>query len=419
MAEPILGLFKDALEEATSLEELESLLKQWLDFGNITQEQAANLYDTYSATIMENPYGAYGLSGEQKEYISSFTSEKDLVDRLSRFNIPPEEATAIRDFELGQPDLEIAMGLRESRGRFQQEQEELQLKEEEAQRGEAQGKLQQGVQLVPLMNYINKSPYITDKDRGIYKELPTDQQIQSLYSLARQRELKAQETGRGEEQTGLAILGGLQRKSIEAAQGRRRPGTPEIPRALPIIEEYLKGTGLAEGSRLRNLIESQMGDLVSGVRGARERWWRKLHKPEEEEDTFKSESRRLRGEASKWGGLIGIEPGMSAYQRAYALQTPGLGSAPTATTAGTTYFGAGGLAGIAQSFYERAQRNLAGLDPADFRGARRFPKPAERPDPLIGALGKKSLKDYMADLYRKTPAQRGFSPRRFAPAVRF
>jgi len=279
-----------------------------------------------------------------------------LMDRLREQPLPDAVKAEVYDDILGNlPEGEEE--LRESRGREFAAQEKIRLGEE------------------------------TEAEELRLRKEATAQGVTRELLDIRDEQARIRQVSKGlrEEQAGRAFIAGLG----EPVERRRRPG---IPGAGAEVEGYLEGTGLAEGSRLRSYIQSQMGDVVSGVAGERKRWWDRATAPEP--TTYEDEVGRITREGEKWGRIA---------------QT-----APTSEYAGGTYFGVGGLAASAQRAFETSQRNLAQLEPFEAEK----PEPAGE-DPLIAELGRKTLKDYLAEFRGLTARQRGFQATRFKPAVRF
>ena len=111
------------------------------------------------------------------------------------------------------------------------------------------------------------------------------QQAKALSGLQEQEAKRAafREKKAGEGQLAESLLAGFGR------QPEAERGLPEMPEERGIVEAFLKGTGLAEGTKLRSFIEGEVRNLALQKRGAREEWWRKMHAPEEEPETFEGE----------------------------------------------------------------------------------------------------------------------------------
>lgn len=368
------------LGELKSLEELFNLLTKWVVEGQITQEHAADYYDFYAPRI--DVYGYHGV-GEAKDYINAYTSERDLADRINWLGLGQEEARALYTDILGVGTKE-GLALRGARGRA----EELQFETEEAQREQT---LESQRQLAPALSFIYNSPSTTPEDMAVLRTLDFSQpesfeQLNVLLQGIQFREQSAQQRAGIGEQAGRAFIEGLGQPPIQ------REPRPPLPSAAPQVREFLGETGLARGTRLRGFIESQLGEVVGGVRAERQRWWERMFPTEQ--PTYEDEVARITAERDKWARIA---------------QT-----APTAKYTAGTFWGEGGLAEIARRAAETSQRNLAQLQPFEVEE----PEPA-RPDPLVAALGRRTLEDYLSEFRGLTARQRGFQATRFAPAVRF
>jgi len=439
----------DALFKVTTERELFALLDHYIATQGLSKEQAAGIDEIWHGSQgdvkgnAQEIYNAYAAvlgtpqepADEVKNYVSGFTSEKDLIDRISNARLSGAEAIQAYKAETMKPDWQTQMKFRAW------QQMEAQRPEQERIAGE-QAKLEYGKQLVPLMNYVAQSPYLTEAEKAQVagaqnvrgQGLTYEDQLQVLASKAMEREAQTQQRGFGEEQSARALLGGMQGRIKSPLRGDTR----RMPAGEPQLLSHLKQFGYAPGSQLSQFIAGELGELGTAIEPTRKAWWKELNTPEIEESTYASEQGRITSEMDRWARIAEV--------------------APTAESTGETYWGPGGLAAIAQQAYEAGQGNLAalrledfyeggtggvapgasaesrnrqiaawlnirGLSPEyrrDFRWNEKWGEnPVKSGDPLQANLNKRKQGGYLSRYYRQTPAQRGYSAGRYVPSVRF
>ena len=191
----------------------------------------------------------------------------------------------------------------------------------------------------------------------------------------RAEKIMAQGTmGEGQQATALVNALNRPRGSVyNLPEWIRKP----MPEASTITEPFALSTNLPTGSRLQQYIESQIPDIVRNTRKAREDWWKEMHPESTEEDTYEGTQSRLAGEASRLRGVAE--------------------SGSTAEYAGGTYFGEGGIAGVAQKLLDSTLNKLSGLSPQDY-GTPSRAIIGKLEDPLTKALREK---DFRAGYYRQ------------------
>ena len=398
------------LFSVTSPENLEQTLKVWVLQGEISQAQAADYYDfflplsqgeqpppleeilpiiytsmkdvselqvvldIYSSRNILSPlraqsyyeqyapivdYTGYLGGDDLKKYLSGAVSKNDLADKIMALETDDDTKNKLYQSAVTQPD----WAMRGATGRVLSQQEKEQ-REKSKYQEELSYKLQD----------IYNNPLITKEDLATKFGKPAESLL-GLPAMAKERAL-------GQEQAGRAYLSGL--------KGITRD-VKEIPRMEPaydIAKTYLEGTGLAPGTRLRGFIESQIPETYEETRAARSQWWQRMNQPAPE--TYGDEVARLTAERDKWGQISQTAPG-SEYTS-------------------STYWGPGGLAGIASQAVEYAKSNLARLRPGDFEAYR---APKEEEDPFQKALREKNWK---AAYYRQPGTGLGG---RLTPSLRF
>lgn len=379
------------LQKATSPQQLNTMLFEFEDAGEITEEQGAGYYDQFYDQSLSNLTSSLPEGG--MEYLNQYTSTQDLQDRLFRLGV--DESTQDELYTLVRPDAS-EMELRKMGG----VRAERLAEQEQLQYGKQVGKIQGENAVTQALEQVRNNPLVTKADLASiqplieeFKSTPyqaglAEHVVGQLANVNQQAQAKSVREG----QTAEAQLAFLNKP--------RTPPQRDLAGPMPghPLESTISGIKYGEGTKLRSFIASGMGDVARETQGAREKWWasynRKLRRAEEREgDTFKAESRRLTAQSE-------------AYKKV-------AGSAPTSAYAGGTYYGPGGLAGIAQSAYERSQANLAGLDPADFGSGRPRGEVVPGEDPFLTAIKKKK---WQPEYYRK--AGTGLA-RSLTPSVRF
>jgi len=377
-----------ALEEIIrglgSLDELEQVLAYWIGTGDITEEEAFAYYDQYAPLV--DPYTYFGASEEVKNYLNEAISKDDLADRL--VNLGLDDATTSQLYEaISWKETPTTWAIREAKGDVVKAQEKIQLGKEERARDLTQyyDKLRKQNPDITPQAWEDIMGQVSEQQEG-YIEGESDEIFRNLDVLTRTAGMKSRIEG----QTAESLL-------AEFYKPREKPPEREMPAisgARGIVEPFLEGTRLGEGTRLRSFIESEIPGMVEETARARADWWRRMHPGrEEEQPSYQSEQARISGEAQRWGEMAR--------------------TAPSSEVAGGTYYGPGGLAALAQGAYERSQKELAGLKPGAFeKPGTSYPEPITE-DPLKLALKRRK---FMSEFYRRPGA--GLA-RSLTPAARW
>lgn len=343
----------EKIDKITTLEKLKALIETEVDEGNIVDEFRAN--EIYAEKAWEvDPYryavAEYGLWEDEVNDLKSFASKTDLFDKISKLGVEKDWL----DDDIAEKFYKGIVSRETSWSLARREREASDQKARETER------------------------------LGRYKTF--------LDKRAWERQTRAGERQKSEGQTADALLASLNKRPTQ-----EREGLPPITGEGDILKSFLTSTGLGKGTKLRRFIASEAEDMASGVRASRLAWWKKMHEPEEEEATFESEQTRLQGEADRWKRIASAAP---------SSKIAGVGKEGT-------YYGPGGLKGIAEEAAARAFDKLYALKPGDF------------PTPSPGRVGvtaedpfKKALrrKDFRASYFRQPGA--GLA-RSLTPAARF
>jgi hypothetical protein len=242
----------------------------------------------------------------------------------------------------------------------------------------------------------NTSPYEFDIRSARAGELESQQKRKDEISLmARQgqdlrdewlqRQMASQ--GRAEDEKARSLVAGMQGFGVEQP---RRSTTPIEP-AQNVYNEFVNNTGYAQGSKLRSFIESQAPSVYNA--SERQSWWNNMNPDYSNIPTYQDEINRLSASAERWDSIAN--------------------TAPTSATTGTSYWGEGGLAAMAQTAAQQARTSAQNLRPEDFPDASIYEKPAQTEDPFKKALRQKN---WLAEYYRMPGT--GTSSR-YTPSVRF
>lgn len=341
---------EDIEEEVKLIEdpdELQAALKPYVDSGAITKTQAKRLWGKYSLPI------------EAQEYLRVYTSKNDLADRLNYLMTEGwlEEGDAY--FLYGDytdvDEIEAGMAIRKAAERAEEAAYKVRVVETRA-KGELAAAKFYGQQEQERL------------DRGLREGIEATTAYSALAGMA---ELAKRPT----------------------SQWQR----PPLPSTEKVAKSFLKETGLAEGTRLRQFLEGKiLPEVVGETREAREAWWKRMHQPQPD---VPAALQLL--EKEKWGWLDIMK------------------EAPSTEEYGGIYFGEGGLKDLAQrSFVQRKkmlkqqteeQQALVGQYEAEGYPGR--PKPS--PDPLIEALRRRKWRPE----YMRRPGAGLVS--RLTPAVRY
>jgi len=471
---PTAGVY--TAEELTEALALLAQRKGQRDYG-LTDEElmdilddliAVNLIDEDQAHHIFNLYG----TPEVQSALTEYTSVEDLQERIASLGLEAPLANMLYMMEYDRQaefdDIKSAMKVRAGQAAVEKQREAEIAQAEKEQLAQqkiraiesrnkqiaAQREAQQAIPGINELNAFQASPYVTEQDRAGYNQFeqslraaattktpytfyegdepvtryadtPTAQDRRSISEgladrLAR-TVLGARSRAAGEEQANQAYIAGTRTGTAPV----RREYSGVLPGIQPEVDRYLKETGLEPGDRLRSFIESKLGEVIKEVQPAREAWLQRLvnQQRESEEDDgdedYDSEVARIGAEGAKWGRIAGVAS-----------------AAPY--TAGT-YWGEGGLAGIAQQAYESSQAKLAALSQPQVAGtsspaynmlgipvgqtpawmaqksaalAAYQPQRTPEEDPLIVALRNRNFESE----YMMLPAgQRGVSYNRFAP----
>ena len=342
-------------------------------------------------------------------YLANFTSEADLQKRISYVATVldnPEDNPGWQEEiynELMYYETDFTRGRRKQYGtELGQYQQQLAYQE--------QNRLYEEAKVAPYrmqaLTEIENSPYITAEDKARYRDMPIDQYTKIMRSIADQRAREAGQMTRAERIQAERKAGPGYRQEVDAflrafngpGKTQRIQGIPPLPSMEPTVRSFQQGMEYAPGTKLRQFLESELPQTIQDIQPARQAWWIQAHPTGEveEEDTYRSEQRRLQGQEKRYAGLAA--------------------SASTAPVVGGTFFGEGGPAAIAQAALESTQARLAGLNPEDYgmpnvsRGRQEIPE-----DPLIGAL-KRLKAGYKPRYYRQAGTGLGGS---LTPSVRF
>jgi len=341
--------------------DLEAILRRLISTGQITEEDAAQIWD----------------------YINSFTSEGDLAQRMNWLTqkgiITREEAPNVfQDLWWNTPSAEVEL--------------------RKAAVAQREGETKHAEALTGSLNTVFNNPLITKSDlagaRGNIERNPND--IGLILSNLSNR---VYNRGRGEEQAGRALVGGfgLPYKG-EKPKTERAVDYSGMPSASDILNKYVEGTGLAPGSKLRSFLEGQLYDTASNIQASRKEWWEKVNAPEDLPESYPEAVNRLTQAAEKWDRIAA--------------------GAPSSTYTSDTYWGVGGLAKMATDAAARHRQQASSIKPEDYWQGN-IPERNVGEDPLLKALRGKTKKKLEADFFRLSPSARGYSSRRFAPSVRF
>ena len=340
----------------TSVDEFNDIFGIYSAIGGLTDELATKYYNTYAPVV---DYTGYLGGDDLKKYLSGAVSKDDLSDKILALETDDATKNKLYNAAVTQP----AWAMREAKGRVLSQQEKEQQEKSEYQEG-----------LSYQLQDIYNNPLITKEDLATKFGQPAESLL-GLPAMAQQRAL-------GQEQAGRAYLQGL------GGIPKTQKETPRMEPAYDVAKNYLEGTGLAQGTRLREFIESQIPETYEETRAARGQWWQRMNQPEPE--TYGDEVARLTAERDKWGRIS---------------QT-----APSSEYTSNTYWGPGGLAAIASRAVETAKSNLARLSPGDYETYR---APKEEEDPFQKALREKNFK---AAYYRQPGTGLGG---RLTPSIRF
>lgn len=382
-----LYLILGELAQATP-EEATRILERLIAEGRITQEQLNGIATWYSENI-----GTEKISPLAKRE-RQIAVDKAVYRALRDPDIPMEEKALIRSPEgqklakeyyvKGNPEFLNVLG---------QMTERAEGKRQEFREGREQKLSQVWEQLSrqPLT-----APYlkdITETEVEAYLTGQSDNLLNKMSGIWEEANLaqRAQSKEAREAKRADVALAGI------AELGKPPPKEEFVRPAMPgtekVIKSFLGETGLAKGTKLRSFLA---GQIIPGVleetRGARERWWQRMHPEPVHEEDYTATKARLQEQARGWANL------------AWGPR------ASTEEVLGGTYWGPGGLAGRAETSYRAVLRHLGKLRPEDFDYE---PAPATGPDPLIAALKKKKFRP---EYYRQPGAG---LVRALTPAVRY
>ncbi|MHA2069950.1 MAG: hypothetical protein ACXABY_36765, partial [Candidatus Thorarchaeota archaeon] len=196
-----------------------------------------------------------------------------------------------------------------------------------------------------------------------------------------------------------AALAGI----AEVGSERRERVRPPLPGTEDVSKGFLGATGLGEGTLLRDFLSREyIPETIRDTAEARQAWWSRMQPGPK--DDLSASIRRGQEKARRWARLAW-----------------GPEAASEEEMSGGTFYGPGGLRGIAESSY-RNMLDVLGRKQAELseqRGRRASrsdvtrPSPAPRPDPLSEAL---KGGDFLAKYYRRP----GTGLRRsLTPAIRY
>ena len=322
--------------DITSLEELEKALSEWVAKGVFTREAAADIYDVYGPTI--DPLTYYNVSEDTREYLNQWSSSQDLADRLLRVGIQDENILESIHTHIMKVATPGGKALRGAAGANRAEvlaQQQKELKQAEALKAARADRWQQLSQAVA---YSMDNPNLSLEDVARINTPMAQEAFLSGESDAIMRQLgelndygakrAAVSQGKGD-QLSQALIESIKRIPREEGAG----AAPPIPSGMGAIESFVGGLPYAQGTNLRNYLQSQIGDVVSQTQGAREDWWKRVNAPL---PVPGGDREILKRELEAWGNIAA--------------------TAPTEESIGHTYWGKGGLAAIA----ERAMGTIRG-----------------------------------------------------------
>lgn len=396
------------------MDELEKLIQALLDATDMTEEQATALYERLDALSPQEWANDTEVNEWMKqasanvpdsdlqamvESVSDYTSEKDLLDRITALGVDKDTAAKVWDavlpplrksgYDAGgklfindQYEAQVEarkrdLAFREARGRAVEAERKRQ---EQAAKAQVQREGRAGELSEALNRTLNNRNVRREDLAGIrdiaqgqaeeYLGGKNDNIMTMLKSLSQQAEARNQAEGLRARQ-----LMGIADQPREAQTGGMTYFP--MPDAYETVKPYMD-TGLPEGSKLRNFLESGIESAYRETMPAREAWQMRQNLWSGMSLTYGEERARRQAELDRWSGIAG--------------------SAPSSTYAGDVYYGEGGLKAIAEEAARNAQESLEGLQP--YQSATRMRPYANEQDPLIAAARKKR-ENLKADYYRQ------------------
>lgn len=392
------------LQGIPGAENLDDYLFNLINQGVLSQEESDAFYEEYADNAQmlvegTNYLDYLGATPEIKQFITGYTSKNDLADRLNQLKLDDVTFDNLYKTLLGQ-ETETGLAMRGAQGRSVADQQKLQeqlekgemapLKRERAQYYQALNPALQQTWDNPLVRREEMAPLLQNLEQFQGVDIYDPRNAGQVSSFLKNLNTLAAQRGEREEQANKALLAGLgeNRLSRQLAEAVMPSAAKAIPGERGVFESFISGTGLGEGTKLRNFITSEAGDIAGNLREERQKWWERMNAPEPE--TFEEAQSRAQQEANRWKMIAG--------------------SASSATYTGRTFWGEGGLAGIAQKAYEDALGAGARLKPEDF--GRPEPRVAEE-DPFAMALRKRK---FQQEYYRQ-PGTGIVS--RLSPSIKF
>lgn len=366
------SLFTRLLLEATSIADFNRILKTWYDNGLITQIESDALYTRFAPIVQANFKTGLGIEPQTKkelqtqaakswvsanpqvmDAVKGFTSEDDLAARILKLGVDLPTGQQIYDNILAAtPSGEMA--LRGVQGNLATTQQKQQLQDKQ-------------FQLDTAANNPAGFDFSQWRDNPAK---PTQQDLIDYAGTTNKRNLQDWTRQFNQDyQSGSARSRGL----MAAFQGGINPDTEllnqqrqaRIAAGAPPINDAMVAKGgyaYAPGTRLAGYVASQVPGIASQSAQARQAWWQGINAPPQ---------------------LSEREALMANIARNQQLAA----TAPTSTTVGDTYWGEGGLAGIAQRAYDQQRQQLAGI--TGIPGGGQWPGQAASselasPDPTAG-----------------------------------
>ena len=321
------------LGQATSPEELNAMLLELAQRGIITPEEGDALQAKYYWQAQNN-------------FLGQYTSHRDLEDKIEGLDLDDAVKAELYDQTLKNTRSVFEARYRNpENGRVnkdlvkQAESQDLALR---AARGRRMAVERQQRELAEEAAYKNQPTYLTDSQMNRVA-IPASQGV-DLGALLNSSLFLQQSRDNGAGQRNEALLNTMQQprrtpgEFVGALGGGRGAQQPDAGRTLM---ELLGGTGLAQGTRLRSFIESELPGMERENRGARQSWWGAMSGGSGGSPTYEDEQQRLRNEAAGWQGVAANASGDAL--------------------SGGVYYGEGGLKAIAEAAYQNALNNLGNL----------------------------------------------------------